>query len=233
MHAVRCSDEDSTDGPVALLPAPQSSASVLARITGIPPTVTAALLERYGSLGALRHIDASVLCVGHGLTPRQVGRLRDSLDLATSLLVEPREERPQVRGPRDAAHLVLPEMGLLEAEQMRVLLLDTKNRLIAAVTLYSGAVSERRVRIAEVFREAVRRNAVALILLHNHPSGASEPSPEDVRITREVVQAGRLLDVDVLDHLVIARNSFTSLRTCASVAWSDDEHNRGGQDERG
>jgi len=233
MTAVRCIDEESADGPVALLPAPQSSASVLARIAGVAPTVAANVLERYGSLGAMRHVDASVLCAGHGLTLRQVGRLREALDLATSLLVEPREERPQVRSPRDAAHLVLPEMGLLEAEQMRVLLLDTKNRLIAAVTLYNGTVSECRVRIAEVFREAVRRNAVALILLHNHPSGASEPSPEDVRITREVVQAGRLLDVDVLDHLVIARNSFTSLRACASVAWSDDEHNRGGQDERG
>jgi DNA repair protein RadC len=108
--------------------------------------------------------------------------------------------------------LLLPEMGLLEAEQMRLLLLDTKNRLIAALTLYAGTVSACQVRVAEVFREAVRRNASALILAHNHPSGMADPSPEDVRLTREVVQAGRLLGVDVLDHLIIGADAYTSLR---------------------
>ncbi len=113
--------------------------------------------------------------------------------------------------PRDAARLVLAEMGALESEQMRVLLLDTKNRLIVAVTLYAGTVNACHVRIAEVFREAVRRNATSLILAHNHPSGAVDPSPEDVALTREVVQAGKLLDVEVLDHLIVSAGVYTSL----------------------
>lgn len=186
-------------------------ASTLARVTGIAPAIAVDLLAHHGSLGALRRVDASTLFTAHGLTRHQARRLRDALDLATSLLVEPPQERPQVTTPRDAARLVLPEMGLLEQEQMRLLLLDTKHRLIAAITLYAGTVSECHVRVAEVFREAVRRNATALILAHNHPSGSVDPSPEDVRVTREIVQAGRLLDVEVLDHLIIGQDNFTSL----------------------
>ncbi len=197
---------------VSLHHLPDPAMSVLARVAGITPAVAARLLSHYGSLGALRHVDTSTLRAAHGLTHRQAGRLLDALDLATRLLVEPREERPRVTSPRDAARLVLPEMGLLESEQMRVLLLDTKNQLIVVVTLYLGTVNECHVRVAEIFREAVRRNATALILAHNHPSGAVDPSPEDVALTRELVQAGHLLDVDVLDHLVVGAGAFTSLR---------------------
>jgi len=190
---------------------PEPTAPVLARVAGIAPDVVVSLLGHYGSLGALRRADAPTLRATHGLTRRQASRLVDALDLATRLLVEPREERPRVTSPRDAARLVLAEMGALESEQMRVLLLDTKNRLIAAVTLYSGTVNACHVRIAEIFREAVRRNATSLILAHNHPSGAVEPSPEDIALTREVVQAGKLLDVEVLDHLVVGAGAYTSL----------------------
>jgi len=190
---------------------PDPATLVLARVTGVAPAVAATLLNHYGSLGDLRHVDAPTLHATHGLTRHQAGRLVDALDLATRLLVEPKEERPRVTSPRDAARLVLPEMGLLESEQMRVLLLDTKNRLIAAVTLYAGTVNACHVRVAEVFREAVRRNATSLILAHNHPSGAVDPSPEDVALTCELVQAGRLLGVDVLDHLVVAAGAYTSL----------------------
>jgi len=191
---------------------PDPAASVLARVAGIAPDVAARVLGHYGSLGALRRADAPTLRAAHGLTRRQAERLVDALDLATRLLVEPREERPRVTSPRDAARLVLPEMSALESEHMRVLLLDTKNQLIAAVTLYAGTVNACHVRVGEVFREAVRHNATSLILAHNHPSGAADPSPEDIALTREVVQAGKLLDVDVLDHLVIGGGVYTSLR---------------------
>ncbi len=190
---------------------PEPAAPVLARVAGIAPDVVVGLLGHYGSLGALRRADAPTLRAAHGLTRRQADRLVDALDLATRLLLEPREERPRVTSPRDAAQLVLAEMGALESEQMRVLLLDTKNHLIAAVTLYAGTVNACHVRVAEVFREAVRRNATSLILAHNHPSGAVEPSPEDIALTHEVVQAGKLLDVEVLDHLVVSAGSYTSL----------------------
>jgi len=163
-------------GTLSLHRLPDPATLVLARVTGVAPAVAATLLNHYGSLGDLRHVDAPTLHATHGLTRHQASRLVDALDLATRLLVEPKEERPRVTSPRDAARLVLPEMGLLESEQMRVLLLDT-----------------------------------SLILAHNHPSGAVEPSPEDVALTRELVQAGHLLGVDVLDHLVVAAGAYTSL----------------------
>lgn len=196
----------------ALVPPSAGVASTLARVVGVAPAAATELLERHGSLGALRRVDAATLRASHGLTARQTTRLRDALDLATQLLVEPRVEQPRITRPDDAARLVLPDMGLLEAEQMRLLLLDTKNRLIATVTLYNGTLSACQVRVAEVFREAIRHNAAALVVVHNHPSGAVDPSPEDVCVTREIVQAGRLLDVDVLDHLIIGRDAYLSLR---------------------
>ncbi len=194
-------------------------AGSLAGLLGISVSAATRLLEGFGSLAALRRADPAVLRATHGLSPRQTRRLADALDLATSLLLEPRDEQPQVRGPHDAARLVLPEMGLLEREQMRLLLLNTRNRLIAAVTLYHGTTSECPVRVAEIMREAVRHNAVALIVVHNHPSGTIEPSPDDVRITRSLVRAGELLDISVLDHLVVSSQSYTSLRE-RGLGWS-------------
>jgi DNA repair protein RadC len=188
-----------------------TAAATLARVTGLAPGVAADLLGRHGSLGALRHVDATTLHVTHGLTDRQTARLRAALDLATCLLLEPRAECPQIASPGDAARLLLPEMGLLEQEEMRLLLLDTKHHLLAAVPLYAGTVSECRVRVAEIFREAIRRNATAVIVAHNHPSGAVDPSPEDVRVTAEIVQAGRLLEVEVLAHRILGPDRYVSL----------------------
>lgn len=208
-----CARRGRSDCPV---PPPNTAISaapaLLARVVGIDPSAAQGLLAYYGSLGALRQAETPDLRKTHGLTARQATRLRDALDLATSVLVEPRVERPQVTSPRDAARLMLPEMGCLEQEQMRVLLLDTKHQLIATVPLYTGTVAQCQVRVAEMFREAVRRNASALILVHNHPSGVADPSPDDIQVTRAVVQAGRLLDVDVLDHLVVAQDMYTSMR---------------------
>ncbi len=192
-------------------PVSPMSADALARLLGLPLSAAAALLEEHGSLAGLRRAGPAALRQS-GLTPCRAARLMAALDLAPAALAEQSQMRPQVTGPADAARLLLPEMGLLESEQMRVLLLNTKNRLIAAVTLYNGTVSACHVRVGEVFREAVRQSATSLILVHNHPSNDPTPSPEDVAITREVVLAGRLLDIGVLDHLVVGGDTYTSLR---------------------
>ena len=92
------------------------------------------------------------------------------------------------------------------------MLLDTRNRVQDVITIYRGSVNSSQVRIGEVFKSAIRRNAVNLIVVHNHPSGDPTPSPDDVALTRAIVQAGKLLDVDVLDHLVIGRGRFVSLK---------------------
>jgi len=113
--------------------------------------------------------------------------------------------------PADIAAYLGPEMAGLPQEQLRVVLLDRRGRLIDAPLVYQGGQSETTVRLADCFREAVRRSAAAVVLVHNHPSGDPSPSPEDVQLTQEAGQAGLLLGITVLDHVVLA-DGFVSLR---------------------
>jgi DNA repair protein RadC len=117
-----------------------------------------------------------------------------------------------VHSPADAAALVQYEMSALEQEELRVLLLDIRNRVLDTVTVYRGSINSSQVRVGELFRTAIRRNAASIIVIHNHPSGDPTPSPDDVAVTRAMTQAGKLLDIEVLDHLVIGRGRFVSLK---------------------
>jgi RadC-like JAB domain len=118
----------------------------------------------------------------------------------------------QIRSPSDAVALLMTEMGYLDQEQLRVLCLDTKNRLQKMHVVYQGSLNTSMIRVGEVFKEPLRVNSASIIVAHNHPSGEPNPSPEDVLITRAIVSAGELLDVDVLDHLVIGQGRWVSLR---------------------
>lgn len=118
----------------------------------------------------------------------------------------------RVRTPVDLAERLLPAMGHLPREELRVVLLNTKNAVTAMITVYAGNLAGSPVRVGEVFRDAVRRHAAALVVVHNHPSGDPEPSAEDLRITRELAEAGRLLDIELVDHLVIGHGRWVSLR---------------------
>ena len=103
-------------------------------------------------------------------------------------------------------------MGRLEREELRVVLLSSKNTVLSIERVYQGNVSAALVRVGELFRDAVRRHAAGIIVVHNHPSGDPTPSPDDLHLTAETVAAGRLLDVPVLDHLIIGHDAFVSLR---------------------
>lgn len=124
----------------------------------------------------------------------------------------PAKERPAINSPADAAALVENELSALESEALFVIVLDRRNRVIQIVDLYRGSVSSSQVRVGEIFREPIRLNASAILLAHNHPSGDPTPSPDDVAITRAVVNAGKLLDIEVLDHLVIGLGRWVSLK---------------------
>ena len=121
-------------------------------------------------------------------------------------------ERWTVRSPSDIAYRLQIHMASLEREELRVALLNTKNRVLAIHTVYQGNVSSSLVRVGELFREAVRTTAAGIILIHNHPSGDPTPSPDDLHLTAEALAAGRLLDIDLLDHLIVARDGWVSLR---------------------
>ncbi|HET8571366.1 MAG TPA: DNA repair protein RadC [Candidatus Limnocylindria bacterium] len=123
----------------------------------------------------------------------------------------------QVRTPGDVAEQLLPAMEQLDHEELRVVLLDTKNMVIAVRTVYVGNLAGSSVRVGELFREAVRRQAAALVVAHNHPSGDPQPSGEDLKITGELVDAGRLLDIELLDHLILGRQRWVSLRALGAL----------------
>jgi DNA repair protein RadC len=147
-----------------------------------------------------------------GVGPARAAQLTAAFELGRRAVVDWPAGRWSIRGPRDVAERLIAELGHLEREVLRVVLLDTRNGVMAMPTVYVGNVSAALVRIAELFRDAVRLHAARLILVHNHPSGDPTPSPDDLHMTAEAVAAGRLLDIAVLDHLVIGHGSFTSLR---------------------
>ena len=129
-----------------------------------------------------------------------------------SVSIALRDGRGTIRGPRDLASRLVADLGHQQREELRVVLLDTRNGVLAMPTVYRGNVSAALVRIAELFRDAVRLHASRLILVHNHPSGDPTPSPDDLHMTAEAVAAGRLLDIAVLDHLVVGHGTWSSLR---------------------
>jgi len=135
----------------------------------------------------------------------------EGLVQALRALLEPLP-REQIRGPSDLAALLMVDMCRLEQEEVRVACLDTKNQVQTIHTVYRGTLDGATIRISEVFKEAIRRNSRSVIVAHNHPSGLPEPSPEDVQVTYEIVQAGELLGIECLDHLVIGQGRWVSLR---------------------
>ncbi len=170
------------------------------------------LLVEFGSLPGLSRASVTELTRVHGIGEAKAVEIKAALEIGRRLVSSAPEERPRVTSPADAANLLKSEMMFLEQEHLRVVLLDTRNRVLRMPTIYVGSLNASVVRIGELFRAAIRENAAALIVAHNHPSGDPSPSPEDIRVTRQIVEAGKLLDIDVLDHIVIGRPSFVSLK---------------------
>ena len=117
-----------------------------------------------------------------------------------------------IHGPQNVYDELVFDMQPYDQEELRVFLLDTKNHILDVETVYRGSVNSSQVRIAEVFKGAIKRNAPSIIIVHNHPSGDPTPSPEDIALTRAIIQTGKLLDIEVLDHVVIGHKQFVSLK---------------------
>jgi DNA repair protein RadC len=146
-----------------------------------------------------------------GISQATAVRIKAALNLGLRLNL-PNEERTTINSPADAAALVQYEMSLLEKEHLRVLLLDRRNGVLDIVEIYQGSVSSSQVRVGEIFQAAIGRHASAIVVVHTHPSGDPTPSPDDVAVTRAIVQAGKLLDIELLDHLVIGHGKWVSLK---------------------
>ncbi|HEY7941258.1 MAG TPA: DNA repair protein RadC [Candidatus Limnocylindrales bacterium] len=169
-------------------------------------------LATAGSLSNLAAASPPELETISGIGGARAAQLTAAFELGRRLLADWPAGRLTVRAPRDLADRLILQMGRLEREELRVVVLNTRNAVLAIETVYRGNVSTALVRVGELFRDAIRQHAAGLILVHNHPSGDPAPSPDDLHLTAEAVAAGRLLDVPVLDHLIIGHEAFISLR---------------------
>ncbi len=170
------------------------------------------LLAKYGGLSGLVSADFHELCNEHGLGSAKTAQLKAALELGKRLSMLKLDKRYQIKCVDDAARLVRLEMMYLDHEEMHILLLDTKNQVIESIKRYKGTVNSSVLRIAEIMRPAIVRNCPRVIVCHNHPSGDPTPSPEDIDVTEQLVDAGKLLDIELLDHIVIGNPRYSSIK---------------------
>jgi len=191
-----------------------SNAEIIAAILQTPDALHHAntLLAKFDGLIGLTRASTQEIQQLPGIGPAQTARLKAALEIGRRVLIASPQERFQIKSPADTANLLMLEMSTLEQEHMRLVLLDSKNRVIGTPTMYVGSLNTSVIRVGELFREAIRQNAAAIIVVHNHPSGDPTPSPEDVAVTELIKKAGDLIDIDVLDHLIIGQQRYVSLK---------------------
>jgi len=170
------------------------------------------ILTEAGGLRGLVRLSLPELQQIHGIGPAKAAQVKAALELGRrSVSCDPLTQ-PVVNSPVDAAELVMEEMTILDREHFRIMHLSTRNNVIGISEVSVGSLNASIVHPRECFKEAIRRNANAIILLHNHPSGDPTPSKEDVAITRRLAEGGRLLGIEVLDHIIIGDKRFISLK---------------------
>ena len=170
------------------------------------------LLSELGGLPGMARAGYAELCSLKGISDAKACQLMAALELGRRLVSLHPEGRPFVRIPQDVFNLLGAEMGILDQEHLRVLLLSTKNEVQGVHEVYKGNVNSSSVRVAEVLRPAMRENCPSVIIVHNHPSGDPSPSPEDVLITRQIRSGGEMMDIELLDHIIIGGNGWVSLK---------------------
>ncbi len=184
------------------------------------------LLNEYGSLSALAEVSAADLAAVKGMGRVRAQVVKAALELARRLASRGEAGPVPVRTPEDAARLLRAEALAADVESFWVLLLDRRYRLRRPpLRITRGILDASLVHPREVFKEAVRTSSAAIVLVHNHPSGDPHPSPEDIRITRQLVEAGKIVDIEVLDHIILGRaeegrdSDYLSLRESGLAAF--------------
>ncbi|MCA0755276.1 DNA repair protein RadC [Paenibacillus sp. N4] len=171
-----------------------------------------ALLKQCGSLRNLMDMSMEELTAIRGIGPAKAVQLRAGIELGRRLSRSSPADIVTVRRPQDAADYVMDELRYLKKEHFVCLFLNTKNHIIARETLSVGTLNASLVHPREVFRAAIQRSSASIICAHNHPSGDPTPSPEDISLTKRLVEAGQLVGIEVLDHLVIGDGKYISLK---------------------
>ncbi len=176
------------------------------------------LLAAVGGLHGLTRVTRDGLRGIAGVGPVQASRLLAAVELGRRTLLQPAVRRLQLLAPRDAAAYLLPRHSARAVEQFGLVLLDARYRVIRTAVISTGAADMTTVHPREVFREAAAAAASALVLFHNHPSGDPAPSTEDLRLTARLVQAGEVMGIEVVDHIILADNRYYSFREAGVLA---------------
>ncbi|MDI3547794.1 MAG: repair protein RadC [Halanaerobiales bacterium] len=170
------------------------------------------ILHYFGGLRALNYLSIRELTQIKGLGPAKAIQLKAVVELSKRLASLSRQAREVIKSPQDVAQLLMPELRFLTQEVFKLVLLDIKNQVIAMPMVSKGGLSSSIVHPREVFKEAIKHSSAAIILVHNHPSGIPEPSRDDISITKRLVDSGKIIGIDVLDHIIIGDGIFTSMK---------------------
>lgn len=171
-----------------------------------------ALLAKFRSLSRMTAARTEEFEAINGVGPALAARIKAALELGRRLMMEAPGDWPTIRSPGDASAILMPELSHLEREHFVVLILNTRNQMTSKITVYQGSISSTHILAGEVYQEAVRCGASCIIVAHNHPSGDPTPSPEDVAITRQLWEAGELLGIKLLDHMIFGAQRYVSLK---------------------
>ena len=171
------------------------------------------LIASFDGLPGLAKTSFGELAAQPSMGEAKAAQIKAAIEIGSRLRASTPIERPTINDPTDVYNLVSGDMAFLEQEYLRVLLLTTKNQVVDVVDVSRGTVNTTQTRPAEVFREAIRRTCPAIVIVHNHPSGDPTPSTDDVAMTRRLVEAGKLLDIEVVDHVIVTQGRFVSLNS--------------------
>ena len=170
------------------------------------------VLSRAGKLRELPYLAVEELMEIKGIGPAKAVQLKAALELGRRMVVASRGYNVDITSPEDVFNYMMEEMRYLEQEEFRIILLNIKNKVLGVETVFRGGLNSSIVHPREIFRLALRRSAASLILLHNHPSGDPTPSAEDISVTRRLVEAGEIMGVNILDHIIMGEGRFLSFR---------------------
>ncbi len=179
--------------------------------------VATALLRAAAGLHGLPRLTLEDLTAIEGIGRAQAARILAAVELGRRTLTHAPGDRVQLITPRDAATFLMPQYGARSVEQLGVVLLDTKHRVMKTSIVSIGTLDASVAHPREVFREATARGAAALVLFHNHPSGDPTPSPDDAALTHRLVKAGDIMGIDVLDHVILGEARYFSFREAGQL----------------
>lgn len=170
------------------------------------------ILTQTGGLGKLATASLSEVSSLEGVGLAKGARIQASFELARRAFSLPREERIRISRPEDAALLVSPQMSLLDKEHFKAIILSVKNEVLKVIDISIGSLSSAFVEPRELFREVLKENGAGVVVVHNHPSGDPTPSREDVSLTLRLKKASEILGIELIDHLIIGKGNFVSLK---------------------